>query len=168
MLARISDIYKKYIWRLKMALQKSFFFKFKLIYTNVLLVIRLSSKIFSTDKMQSFNYILHYIYLFILETFVPTTLKYLQYWICVPTLTSLPVLEYIFKKFTIRCRNIICIYLLLILNLEHNSTLTRVHKYLSVHLIYTLPQKIKMHKSKSMKLHYFFLPSKPEMWCSEL
>ena len=80
LLARISDIYKKYIWRLKMALQKSFF-KFKLIYTNVLLVIRLSSKIFSTDKMQSFNYILHYIYLFILETFVPTTLKYLQYWI---------------------------------------------------------------------------------------
>ena len=58
---------------------KVFFFKFKLIYTNVLLVIRLSSKIFSTDKMQSFNYILHYIYLFILETFVPTTLKYLQY-----------------------------------------------------------------------------------------
>ena len=81
LLARISDIYKKYIsMKIEDGIAKVFFFfKFKLIYTNVLLVIRLSSKIFSTDKMQSFNYILHYIYLFILETFVPTTLKYLQY-----------------------------------------------------------------------------------------
>ena len=84
------------------------------------------------------------------------------------TLTSLPVLEYIFKKYTLLGVEILYVYLLLILNLEHNSILPKVHRYLSVHLIYTLPQKIKMHKSKSMKLHYFFLPSKPEMWCSEL
>ena len=76
-LISIKNTYEDWRWHCK----SLFFFKFKLIYTNVLLVIRLSSKIFSTDKMQSFNYILHYIYLFILETFVPTTLKYLQYWI---------------------------------------------------------------------------------------
>ena len=78
---------------------------------------------------------------------------------CVPTLTSLPVLEYIFKKYTIRCRNIICIYLLLILNLEHNSTLPKVHTYLCI-LSILYPKKLKCINQRAWNcITFFYLPN---------